>query len=63
MFNGRYDGNFPVETSQRPFFQFLGTPVHDKKHLIYETGHGIPQADLVRESLGWFDKYLGPVRR
>jgi dienelactone hydrolase len=64
MLNGRYDAAFPLESSQRPLFRFLGTPVNDKKHVIYEGGHGaFPRPDAVRESLDWLDKYLGQVRR
>lgn len=64
MVNGRYDNVFPLETSQRPLFHFLGTPGKDKKHVIYEGGHGaFPRPDAVRECIDWLDKYLGPVRR
>ncbi len=64
MLNGRYDAAFPVESSQLPLFQFLGTPGKDKKHVIYEGGHGnLPRKAVVRESLDWLDKYLGPVSR
>jgi len=28
---------------------------------VYESDHGIPRAELIRESLAWLDKYLGPV--
>ncbi|MEO8100768.1 MAG: SUMF1/EgtB/PvdO family nonheme iron enzyme [Acidobacteriota bacterium] len=63
MLNGRYDATFPVEVSQRPLFQFLGTPAKDKKHVIYEGGHGaFPHPSAIRECLDWLDKYLGPVR-
>jgi dienelactone hydrolase len=63
MLNGRYDATFPLESSQRPLFHFLGTPGNDKKHVIYEGGHGaFPRPDAVRECLDWLDKYLGPVR-
>ena len=63
MLNGRYDDTFPLESSQLPFFRFLGTPPNDKKHVIYEGGHGVfPRPDAVRESLDWLDKYLGSVR-
>jgi dienelactone hydrolase len=64
MLNGRYDDDFPVESSQRPFFQFLGTQPKDKKYVIYEGGHGVfPRPAAVGECLDWLDKYLGPVRR
>jgi formylglycine-generating enzyme required for sulfatase activity/dienelactone hydrolase len=64
MLNGRYDTFLPVEESQLPLFRLLGTPDRDKKHVIYEAGHGnLLHREEVRESLDWLDKYLGPVRR
>jgi formylglycine-generating enzyme required for sulfatase activity/dienelactone hydrolase/predicted Ser/Thr protein kinase len=64
MLNGRYDGSYPLESAQRPFFHFLGTPGNDKKHVIYEGGHSaFPRPGAVRECLDWLDKYLGPVPR
>lgn len=64
ILNGRYDNNFPLELSQRPLFQLMGTPAKDKKLVIYEGGHGsFPRPAAVREALDWLDKYLGPVRR
>ena len=62
MLNGKYDFFFPSETAQKPFFQFLGTPAPDKKWILYEGGHDVPRTDLIKESLAWLDKYLGPVR-
>jgi dienelactone hydrolase len=63
MLNGRYDATFPLESSQNPLFHFLGTPANDKKHVVYEGGHGaFPRPGAVRECLDWLDKYLGPVR-
>jgi len=59
MLNGRHDVVFPYESSQLPFFRLLGTAAADKKHFVYPAGHLIPQQDQVRESLAWFDKYLG----
>jgi len=64
MLSGRYDATFPLESSQNPLFHFLGTPEKNKKHVIYEGGHGaFPRREAVRECLDWLDKYLGPVRR
>jgi hypothetical protein len=64
MLSGRYDDAFPLESSQRPFFQYLGTPAKDKKHVVYEGGHGaFPRPAAVAECLNWLDKYLGPVNR
>jgi hypothetical protein len=53
---------FPVETSQKPMFDFLGTPKKDKKIIIYESGHLVPRTDFVKETLLWYDQYLGPVK-
>jgi pimeloyl-ACP methyl ester carboxylesterase len=63
MINGRFDEVFPVDTGQLPLLQLLGTPAADKRHVLLDSGHGSPpRAEVLRETLGWFDKYLGPVR-
>ena len=61
MLNGELDFFFPAGTSQRPMFDLLGTPPADKRRLTYERGHTVPKADLIRESVAWLDRYLGPV--
>jgi len=61
MLNGELDFFFPAETSQRPMFELLGTPPEHKKRLTYPRGHTVPKLDLIRESLAWLDRYLGPV--
>ncbi len=63
LIGGRYDFVFPVETSQRPLFDQLGTPAEHKRHVLYEMGHGpFPRGQLLRDILPWLDEYLGPVR-
>ncbi len=62
MLNGRYDNSQPVETMQDPMFALLGTPAADKRHLLYDTGHFVPRNDLIKETLDWLDRYLGPVK-
>ena len=62
MLNGKYDMFFPVETSQKPMFNFLGTPKEHKKIIIYDVGHLVPRTEFVKETLLWYDKYLGPVQ-
>jgi pimeloyl-ACP methyl ester carboxylesterase len=62
MLSGRYDFFCPVETSQLPIFRLLGTPKDQKRHVIYPTGRNIPQNELIKESLDWLDRYLGPVQ-
>lgn len=61
MLNGKHDMFFPVETSQKPMFHLLGTPKEKKKMIIYDSGHLVPRSDFVKETLSWFDAYLGPV--
>ncbi len=63
MLNGKYDMYFPVETAQKPMYNLLGTPAKDKKMLIYDTGHLVPRTDFIKETLAWYDKYLGPVNK
>ena len=55
-------GRFGLETSEKPMFSLLGTKPEDKKNIIYESGHLVPRTDFMRETLNWFDKYLGPVK-
>jgi dienelactone hydrolase len=62
MLNGKHDMYFPIETSQKPMFDLLGTPGKDKKRIVFESGHLVPRTDFVKETLLWFDQYLGPVR-
>jgi cephalosporin-C deacetylase-like acetyl esterase len=64
MLNGRDDFIFPVETSQKPLFNALGTPAADKRYTQYAGGHAnlVSRPDLIGEILDWFDRYLGPVK-
>lgn len=62
MLSGQLDDDFPLETSARPFFQLLGTPDEYKKHVTAEGGHFVPRPILIRETLDWLDRYLGPVK-
>jgi hypothetical protein len=52
---------FPVESAQKPMFRLLGTPQDQKKMLIYESGHLVPATEFIKETLAWFDTYLGPT--
>jgi dienelactone hydrolase len=61
MLSGRYDLRFPLESSARPLYERLGTPPGDKVLRVYESDHSVPRSELIRESLAWLDKYLGPV--
>ncbi|MBL7964673.1 MAG: SUMF1/EgtB/PvdO family nonheme iron enzyme [Flavobacteriales bacterium] len=61
MLNGKHDMFFPLETAQKPMFDLLGTPADHKKMIVYEAGHLVPRLDLVKETLAWYDNYLGKV--
>jgi cephalosporin-C deacetylase-like acetyl esterase len=63
MLDGRFDHLFPLELSQRPLYELLGSPPGQKKHVLYEAGHGpLPRGQTIQETLTWLDTYLGPVR-
>ncbi|MEO5923050.1 MAG: protein kinase [Bryobacteraceae bacterium] len=63
MINGRYDFTFSPERSQEPLYRLLGTPVNEKRRLVFDTPHDIAQRkeDLSREVLGWLDRSMGRV--
>lgn len=62
MLSGRFDYIFPTGTSQEPMFRLFGTPKEDKRLILYDTGHDIPYSEIVKETLNWLDRYLGPVK-
>jgi len=62
MINGRYDFGIPLETCQEPFFRLLGSPRDDKRHVLLESGHGLPYTPWFKETLNWLDRYLGRVK-
>ena len=61
--HGTDDVAHPFGTSQQPLFRTLGTPAAKKRHVILDSGHVPPWPDVVRETLDWLDRYLGPVAR
>jgi dienelactone hydrolase len=63
MLHGRYDILLPWESEGKPLYDLLGTPAPDKVRKLYDTDHFIPRTELMKESLAWLDKYLGPVTR
>lgn len=62
MLNGELDNLAPTERVT-PFFKLLGTVDAKKKNVVAPGGHFVPRPILIRETLDWLDKYLGPVRR
>jgi hypothetical protein len=63
MINGKYDHFFPVELSQKPMFDLLGTPSDHKKQYIYDASHSVPVNLVAKQSLEWLDRYFGPVKQ
>ncbi len=61
MLNGYYDFFYPYETGQRPFFELIGTRQEDKRLLAYKMSHIVPRTELIKETLAWLDRYLGPA--
>ena len=62
MINGRYDFDTPLNTCQIPMFRLLGTPLKDKRHALFDVGHLMARNDIIKETLDWYDRYLGPVK-
>lgn len=65
MLNGENDTTFPV-LEQKRLFTLLGTPAGDKRHVMYQGGHGVfgvKRSEMIKEMLDWLDRYLGPVAR
>jgi formylglycine-generating enzyme required for sulfatase activity len=61
MLNGRHDFLYPLDETQRPLFRLLGSPEKDKRHVLFDSGHVPNFPDVIRETLDWLDRYLGPV--
>ncbi|MEP6390284.1 MAG: SUMF1/EgtB/PvdO family nonheme iron enzyme [Halioglobus sp.] len=57
---GRDDFNQNYETAQVPFFELLGAPDNQKKHVTFEGGH-LPTgySGLKKEVIAWLDETLG----
>ena len=62
MFSGEFDPMVPLENAQR-YFELIGTPAANKRHVMAIGGHFIPRDLLIRETLAWLDRYLGRVNR
>ena len=61
MLNGELDFFFPAETSQKPMFELLGTAPEHKQRLTWHGGHSVPRVEMIRHTLAWLDRHLGPV--
>jgi dienelactone hydrolase len=64
MISGSDDWVFPYETAQKPLFDLLGTPLENKKHVIFPGAHSISweyHKKCDEEIVKWLDRHLGPV--
>ncbi len=62
MIGGRHDFMNPLETSQQPLFDRLGTAPEDKSMFLFDGGHVPPrQQEIMGVILDWLDQHLGPV--
>ncbi len=63
LINGRRDFMHPYETGQVPFFNAIDVPAADKEFVLLESGHVPPWNEVIRHTLDWLDRRLGPVAR
>jgi dipeptidyl aminopeptidase/acylaminoacyl peptidase len=61
MINGQFDIVFPYETAQLPMYRLLATPDGQKYHHVTPAAHSVPKIEVIKETLDWFDRYLGPT--
>ena len=63
MINGVDDFIMPFDTTQRTFFELLGTAPNNKRHARLAGGH-IPsdRRELIEEIESWLDRHLGSVK-
>jgi len=60
LITGKFDWIF---LGKDALLTLLGAPAADKKAVTFDTAHDVTEqrADLIREVVGWLDKYLGKV--
>jgi eukaryotic-like serine/threonine-protein kinase len=66
MINNATDSVFPLETAQKPLFDLLGTPVEQKKHILFPGEHSIAwgaRGQYHKAITDWLDCHLGPVEK
>jgi len=61
MINGRFDSLFNLDFEIKNMYELLGTPIEDKRLVLFDSDHLAPREDLVRETLSYLDEYFGPV--
>jgi eukaryotic-like serine/threonine-protein kinase len=38
------------------------TPPAEKRQVVYDGSYFVPRPQLIKESLDWLDRYLGPMK-
>jgi formylglycine-generating enzyme required for sulfatase activity/dienelactone hydrolase len=64
MLSGEFDSMVPVAHARR-YFDLIGVPAAEKRHVVVVGGHFIPRDILIREVLAWLDAHgdrTGPGR-
>ena len=62
MVNGKHDSVFPFEATQKPLFDLLGTPEHQKQHVLFDCGHAAIhffRNQVISDILDWLDTNFG----
>jgi predicted esterase len=62
MLSGEFDMIHPLESAARPMFDLWAVPADQKKHVVVDQAHFVPYLVMAQETLGWLDRFLGPVR-
>jgi pimeloyl-ACP methyl ester carboxylesterase len=63
MLNGRFDALLPPKESQEPMFKLLGADPSRKAYRLSDSSHvAEPSIERIQDTVGWFDRYLGPVK-
>ena len=56
MINGRYDHEFPIDSSQMPLFTDLGSA--DKQIRHFDSAHGVPVSESIKMADQWLREKL-----
>ena len=55
LLNGRYDYFFPYQSSQLPLYNLLNLDKENKRHVVVEEAHYVPQHLVIEETLNWIN--------
>jgi dienelactone hydrolase len=62
IINGKYD-IYMTNDNLMAFYDLLGSRVNEKDLRFTESGHTPSRNEVVKQTLAWLDRYLGPVNR